>query len=62
MSLYPHALCHTFNVYLLNYTSDLEYVRQQLGHASIATMQIYSKTLDEYKLEQMEDFEESFDP
>lgn len=60
--LHPHALRHTFGTYLYNYKMDLEYVREQLGHASIATTQIYAKTLSKSKLEQMEGFERSFDP
>jgi site-specific recombinase XerD len=61
-ALHPHALRHTFGTFLYNYRKDLEYVRQQLGHASIATTQIYINTLSEEKLEQMRGFEGSFDP
>jgi len=61
-ALHPHALRHTFATFLYNYKKDLEYVRQQLGHDSIATTQIYVNTLSEEKLEQMRGFEGSFDP
>lgn len=59
--LHPHALRHTFAVFLYNYKMDLEYVRQQLGHASIATTQIYVNTLNASKLEQMKGFEKSLE-
>jgi site-specific recombinase XerD len=57
--LHPHVLRHTFAVHLYNYKHDLEFVREQLGHASIATTQIYAKTLSDSKLEQMKGFEAS---
>ena len=59
--LHPHALRHTFGTHLYNYRMDLELVREQLGHASIATTQIYAKTLTASKIEQMQGYEESVD-
>ena len=59
--LHPHALRHAFGTHLYNYRMDLEYVREQLGHASIATTQIYAKTLTESKIEQMQGYEDSLD-
>ena len=61
-ALHPHALRHTFGTFLYACKKDLEYCRQQLGHASIATTQIYVNVLSEEKLEQMRGFEDSFDP
>ena len=61
-ALHPHALRHTFGTFLYACKKDLEYCRQQLGHASIATTQIYVNVLSEEKLEQMRGFEGSFDP
>ena len=60
-TLHPHALRHTFAVHLLACRKDLEWVRQQLGHANISTTQIYVKTLNESVLEQMKEFEESLE-
>lgn len=60
--LHTHALRHTFGTYLYNCKKDLEYVRQQLGHSNINTTRIYAKTLSKSKLEQMEEYEKSFDP
>jgi site-specific recombinase XerC len=58
--LHPHVLRHTFGSGLYHYKKDLEYVRKQLGHASIATTQIYVKVFDEGQLEQMAGFERLF--
>ena len=60
--LHPHALRHTFGVFLYNYKKDLDYVRRQLGHASIATTQIYINALSVDGLEQMRGFEKSMEP
>lgn len=59
--LHPHALRHSHGTHLYSIKMDLEYVREQLGHASIATTQIYAKTLTKSKLEQMKSFEESLE-
>jgi site-specific recombinase XerC len=58
--LHPNVMRHTFGSGLYHYKKDLEYVRQQLGHASITTTQIYVKVFDEGQLEQMEGFERMF--
>jgi len=57
-SLHPHALRHTFATILYNYKMDLEYVREQLGHASIRNTQIYAKTFSDSKIKQMEGFDQ----
>lgn len=61
MHLHPHALRHTFGSVLYHYKKDLEYVRKQLGHKSIATTQIYVNVFSESELEQMAGFERYFD-
>ena len=55
-SLHPHSLRHTFGTLLYHYRKDLFFVMQQLGHSKVDTTQIYAKTLDESKLEQMKAF------
>jgi site-specific recombinase XerD len=59
--LHPHALRHTFGTHLYSIKTDLKYVRDQLGHASIATTEIYAKTLTKSKLDQMVSFEKSLE-
>ena len=54
--LHPHKLRHTFAAHLYHYTKHLEYVREQLGHATIAITQIYINTLDISKLDMQEMF------
>ena len=39
--LATHNLRHTFETELVKSTSDLDFVRKVLGHASILTTQIY---------------------
>ena len=58
VTLHAHGLRHTFATILYGYRKDIKTVRDQLGHSSIATTDIYAKSLPDEKLQQMQVFKE----
>ena len=54
IKFHPHMLRHTYAIMLYKIHKDLRYVQQQLGHASIITTQIYTRTDSESGRKQVE--------